>query len=236
MSTKERDFISKKEFKKRSPNAGYTLIGSVGKGLKGEKQSLRVDGRLRSVYGIKYNKLRFGVKGYLQVDGNSYVEVVYDRLLPFIGSIVVLGVLLGGYAYLQMDKGGPKIDPDSEKYEGPQANSEPADIGQTQIPGYDDIRMKADSDTAYVALWNPAGNKVFFQFRIVLKSNNERIYLSDLIKPGDAVKTVKFNQPFKKGVYPISLEIDAFDINNYKKRMNGAKLETNLVVLEEGKK
>lgn len=157
------------------------------------------------------------------------------RLIKRLIAVIILLLLISGGLFLWLrPSGGPNIDPGSSKFNGGTSNTKAIAPGHTNIPGYDNIKMKADTNVAYVALWNPDGNKVYFQFSIILKSNNKTIYKSGLIPPGEAVKKVNLSTIIHQGVYPIKLKIDAYDLKDYTKKMNGGIIDTNIIGLKTG--
>ena len=126
---------------------------------------------------------------------------------------------------------GPDIDPGAGKYTANVELPENIDPDHITLPGYDQITMAAGTDTAYVALWNPDQNPCYFHFEIVLTETGESIYESRLIPPGNAVTEVKFNRIFEPGIYPVTIRISSYDLENYEQEMNGGEIGAELVAV-----
>lgn len=91
--------------------------------------------------------------------------------------------------------------------------------------------MAAETDTAYVALWNPPTNPCYFQFQVTYEG--ETLYESGLIEPGKAVTEVPLGRTFEAGTYDLKIVIKTFSLEDAKTPMNGGNIECTLNVYEE---
>ncbi|MDR1774345.1 MAG: hypothetical protein LBR30_05710 [Clostridioides sp.] len=99
-----------------------------------------------------------------------------------------------------------------------------------QIPGYPEIPLKPDQNKMYVALTNPEGNPCYFEFTIKLKSTGEVIYKSGDVAPGKTINEQTLSKTFKEGTYDAVIEIRTKALEEPHGAMNGANVETKLVV------
>lgn len=225
-------------FQKRYPKeqGGYRVIGAIGEGLTDIKGSWFYDEQEYPFFELQYKKSRYKIIGYIEVDEDTFIAIIgkdYSKFIQlFLGVMVVLFVCIGGWQLLQTRE-GPNLDPGSKKYEAKVEIPEDADPSKIAIPGYGDVEMRAGSSEAYVALWNPDLNPCYFKFEIVLTESEESIYAGGLIPPGNAVTTVKFNRSFDKGVYPITIRVNTYGLEDYTKSLNGGEIKTKLVAIAE---
>ena len=66
-----------------------------------------------------------------------------------------------------------------------------------------------------------------------MDKTEEILYTSGLIEPGKAVVKETLNRPFPEGVYPITIKIRSYSLEDYEKELNGGAVQTNLVSLKE---
>lgn len=220
-------------FQKRYPKekGGYRVIGAIGKGIKHEIGTWKHNGKEFAYYELNYSKYQYGIKGYIEVEQDTFLAIIgkdYRKILQPIGVLLTIGIVALGIFYLTQQN-GPVLDPGAQKYQADVELPENMDKTKIAIPGYGDIQMNAGEDKAYIALWNPDDNPCYFKFEIVLSESEESIYKSGLIPPGNAVTTVKFNREFEKGVHPITIRIQTFDLEDYTKGLNGGEVKTRLV-------
>lgn len=226
---------SKRKFKELYPRGqgGYQIIGAIGKGMKRQLGTWSHDDKSYPYYAWQYSRLKGDIHSYIPLEEDTYLVIIKSRVMKNTGYIVViLAVIaaLSGLLFMAFHRpSGVPIDPNSSTYKvniEQQAKSEP---GTTTIPGYDDIKIQAGTDEAYVALWNPETNSVYFKFKITMKDSGETLYESGLIPPGNAITKLKLSKKITKGVHPIIISITTYALKDYHKQMNGGQVETNLV-------
>lgn len=73
-----------------------------------------------------------------------------------------------------------------------------ADLG-IAIPGYDEIRLKANETEQAVYFYNPAQNRCFFV--ISLKIDDMEICRSEMIPPNAKIESISLSRPLYSGNY-----------------------------------
>lgn len=124
------------------------------------------------------------------------------------------------------------LDPNAKDYTPAVSQEVEPDKEHIALPGYTDIKMEADTDVAYLALWNPPKNSCYFKFMIYTKKENELLYESGLILPGKAVTEIKLNKKIPQGNHDIVVEVHTYDLDDKEVELNGAKVETKLIALK----
>lgn len=232
-------YESLNHFKKRYPQdrGGYKVVGAIGSVNKQVKGKWMSDDVEYEYYDLKYSHFLYGIIGYVEIEENTFVAIVGSKLpIRFVQLAIIACLIVGGvFVWNSLQSDNPIFEPSAGEYKPEVDIAKDADTTSIQIPGYGDIRMQAGTDVAYIALWNPNTNPCYFQFRIVLDNGNKTIYESKLIKPGYAVTTVNLNQRFEQGKYPITIQINTYKLNDYKVRLNGGEIKTNLVAIEAKK-
>lgn len=227
--------FSRRKFKEIKKEHSVTLTGIVGKGLRNTPKKMIVKDKELQVYDLDFNHLKYGIAGFLAVDEEHYIAIVKNRLpLRIMAAAAVLGAVCGlAFCLSQYVNGnGPVIDNGAAKYKVDKKMLEGIEKDKIAIPGYDDIKIKADTDVAYVALWNPETNPCYFKFRLRLKEGGTILYESNLVPPGTAITRVPLQQTFSKGYYPIIIEISSYSLEDYLVELNGGEVETRIVAVE----
>jgi len=179
------------------------------------------------------------------MSGNN--EVVIRKHHIIIGLIIVLLLLIGalwiglkwsdwftdepsGSSQVSQE-GLPDIDPNASDWNGGQLpdKTEDAPAVGIKIPGYPSVTIPANEKDVAVALLNPEGNPCYFVFELVLKENDEILYTSKLVPPGQAITQISLSRKLKAGNYDATIQITTYSIEN-QSPMNGANVETLLVV------
>lgn len=128
------------------------------------------------------------------------------------------------------------IDPNAGSWNG----SVPSDESSTAskgiaIPGYPSITIPANTQDVTVALLNPENNPCYFTFELVLTnaedddSDDETIYTSKLVPPGDAITSITLSRPLEAGEYDAVIKISTTSLETGG-AMNGANVKTKLIV------
>lgn len=227
-------YYSKKAMKHKYPKGGYIVIGAIGEGLKTSAGTFAYEEEMLPYYTMHYNKLCYRVDGYVPSGEDTFLAVIKNctlrRLLYVLICIAVITAFVIG-----MKKLAPKdlLDSDAKDFTPStkmQVNTDPEHIA---IPGYDEIVMEANTDTAYVALWNPPGNPCYFKFEIIM--NDKSIYQSKLVAPGKAVTEIKLSEKISTGSHPAMIRIKTYSLEDQKSEMNGGEVNVTLVGKEKVK-
>lgn len=98
-----------------------------------------------------------------------------------------------------------------------------------KIPGYPSITLPANKEDVTVALLNPEGNPCYFTFTLVLRDNDEVLYTSGMVAPGQVITDITLSRPLEAGEYNAVIRISTASLTDGS-AMNGANVETVLVV------
>lgn len=83
-----------------------------------------------------------------------------------------------------------------------------------KIPGFTDLRFKAEELEQAVDFYNPEENKCYFQISIYL-SDETLIYQSDLITPSETLNKISLLMPLEHGIYRnCILRVDCFSLDD----------------------
>lgn len=123
------------------------------------------------------------------------------------------------------------IDPGASDW----TQSSPPDQGGASgkgiaIPGYPSISLPAGTKEVQVTLLNPEGNPCYFTFELVLKETGESLYQSKLVPPGKAVTELTLLRGLAAGEYEAIIKITTTSLSDGQTPMNGADVETKLIV------
>ena len=97
-----------------------------------------------------------------------------------------------------------------------------------KIPGYGEITIPQNAESANITLVNPEGNPCYFEY--TLKVGDSVLYKSDLIEPGKAIKEISLKNVPQPGTYDLILQINTYSLDENLSPMNGAEVKTTLVV------
>lgn len=230
--------FSKKTMKKKYPEGGYKILGEVIK-KKGKSRSLIIPnedhGGNLYVQPLKtYSKLLYRRYAYVycrELDG--YVIIKKNNallwLLGLLGTLLTIGLITWGLMNIPT---GPDIDPNVADFTGSVKRSADMDDSKILIPAFGDWKMIAGTDKVYMALSNPENNPCYFSFDIVLDATGETLFKTKLIPPGKAITTVQLPQKLDVGVYPITVKINSYSLDNPETPMNGGESATNIIAVE----
>lgn len=225
-------YLSKKEWEKRYPNGsgGYRVEGAIGRITGKKKGTLRIGEEIQDYYPLPKGYLKYKIKAYLEIEKDTYLAVLVRRTWEWIVIALLTMSIVAIIFYYKNNV--PNIDPGSEKYTPNIEISELMDPDKIIIPGYGDVKMIANTDMVYLALWNPDQNPCYFKYTIVLEENREVIYESKLVPPGEAVTTVKLNRVIPQGITKAVMQIETYKLDNYKEKMNGGEVNIQLIGIE----
>ena len=109
------------------------------------------------------------------------------------------------------------------------------------IPGYESLDFKAGKKKQSVNFYNPEENTCYFRISLVLKENGgsetgsegdadeDILWTSDLVKPGEEVKSIKLDKELDSGDYPAILKYECFSLKD-ETPLNGSNVELILEV------
>lgn len=227
-------YYSKSAMKKVYPDGTYNIVGAIGSGLKQKSGEYMYEGELQNYYTMYFSKLRCKVIGYVKIGEHEYLAVVKKNYIPMV-LLLLLALCFITFiicSYIWLSNEAKKLDPNASDYAPSTKLDLETDPNNIAIPGYKDIKIKAGTDTAYVALWNPTNNPCLFKFTIKLTEGDKILYESGLVAPGKAITEVKLNQIIPAGEHEISIDVETFALDDAEKRLNGGVVETVLIAFE----
>ena len=109
-------------------------------------------------------------------------------------------------------------------------SAEPAITRGIRIPGYSIIPVKANSTDVKVELYNPEDNEVYFQIAFFLKGDteDEKIFESKLLKPGQHIYDIALTRGLPAGDYPMTIQYSTFSTDGEYTPRNGATVDCTL--------
>lgn len=172
------------------------------------------------------------IKGYIKCENNQYIAVegIDFRKIFFIAVTIILLLFAIMIPYLK--DSGPKLDDSATEYVSKLKRPKDWDANRIALPGYDDIIAKKGSGYAYVALYNPKNNPVYFSFKVILDESKETLLETDLIPPGKAVKEIPIDKKLDVGEYDMTFVIKTYSLDDHKQEMNGGEVKTKLKIVE----
>lgn len=127
----------------------------------------------------------------------------------------------------------PDLDEGAVDWQGEQSQEQPkTPDGQAgiAIPGYKEIRLKADTLEQSVNLYNPEGNDCYFVMSLILPDGTE-IWKSKMVPPGKGLYTATLNQTVAAGTYENSvLKYECYKQNDELTELNGGEVKLTLEV------
>ena len=154
------------------------------------------------------------------------------RIFLITGIILAIAMIAAALYFLLIRKDSDsdnKPNPDSSTSTAAEADSTEDKPDGIRIPGYPRITIQADTKDVTMNLMNPKGNPCYFTFEIVLTDENETIYVSEMVEPGNSITNVTLSRALEKGEYPAVIKIRTTSLLDGL-AMNGANVETVLVV------
>lgn len=126
-------------------------------------------------------------------------------------------------------KPGPKlvIDPNIGATPTPAPTDPPI-----AIPGWGGIRLKANSDTSEVALYNPADNEgwYYLTYSLTLADTGEELFTTGLIPPDMYCTMVTLQRQLAPGSYRGHMFVQPYRINDDLTPTNNAEYEIEILV------
>lgn len=230
----EWDCYSGKQLKEKHKSVPYKIVGEITK-KKNQSKAIafyNVQGKILYAQPLgTYNNLLYRPYAYIQTSENNYVIVkksnlAYIALLTLLVFVLIFGLLF------KMQSSGPLLDPNAEDYTSSLQRPADWDDSSILIPGYEQLKMQADTNVLSAVLYNPEENPCYFKYSIELKETSEILYQSELIAPGKAVKLMELSKNMKRGTYPVTIKIDTFALDDYEQPLNGGAVEAMIVAIE----
>ena len=230
-------YYSKKKIKQLYPNAGEKAIKIVAEvSINNKSNDYTLEDGYKSLKLARvglHKKYLNKVSGYIRCGDDEYVAIIRKNLLMFFYILVAVFSISIGYLYLNNMDNGPNIDKNAIDYVANLEKPENLEDNKIVMPAYGEIYAKEGDTNAYVALWNPEYNTVYFQFEVILDSINQTLLKTDLISPGQAVTSIPLDENMKPGTYDLTIKISSYSLEDYKTSMNGANIKTQLIILED---
>ena len=164
-------------------------------------------------------------------------------LTAFLTALMALGILTG----CSQDSGG-SADKPKKDYSNIEMNP------NISIPGYESLDFVAGKKKQSVNFYNPEENTCYFRISLVLEQGNGAetgnasgdapgneqeaigsaenetvLWTSELIEPGEQVKSIKLEQALKSGEYPALLKYECFSLKD-QTPLNGSNIALTLRV------
>lgn len=225
---------SGKRLKEKHKNTPYKIVGEITNKKKQSKAVAFYDVQGKILYAQPlgtYNSVLYRPYAYIQTSENNYVVVKKSNLLYIALLVLLILVLLFGLLF-KMQSSGPLLDPNAEDYTSSLQRPADWDDSSILIPGYEQLKMQADTNILSAVLYNPEENPCYFRYSIELKETKEVVYQSDLIAPGKAVKLMELSKQMPRGIYPVTIKIDTFALDDYEQQLNGGAVEAMIVAIE----
>lgn len=234
----ELSYYSKKEMNEMYSNKRYRVLGEINKKLGSQDDMPLDDGSGNKFYVQRlgtYRKPLYKTDGYYwSEEAQGFVIVKKSNLYNLlVGSILSIILMIGLFFGVQFLLNNSNLDPNAKAFDSEITRPEDMDETRILVPGYNDWNMLAGTDEVYIALYNPDKNPCYFEFSVILDETQEELFKTGLVPPGQAVTTVKLPRTLEKGVYPITVNINSFSIDDESQRLNGGEVKTNIVVYEE---
>lgn len=174
-------------------------------------------------------------RGYLAVDDGKFLVIESHRDLLWLLPILLALVLLLVLAFCGRPPGQEPKDADSwtpviEENLGGEAGTTTPAGSQIKIAGFSFWQIPAGQTEALpIRLHNPEGNPCYFSFSIILESTGETLYQSDMVPPGETIRTVDLTHGLEAGTYPVDILITTNALDDGR-TMNSASLDVTLTV------
>ena len=122
-------------------------------------------------------------------------------------AFLILAMLIGCTA--------PTVEKQANDYSNIVENS------NISIPGYESIDFKAGKKKQSSKFHNPENNSCYFVMTLIM--DDETLWKSDYIKPGESINKIKLSRSLEAGEYSAKLKYECFTLND-KNPLNGADI------------
>ena len=224
--------FSKKYFNEHILAEDKKIIGFYGKGIKNQiSNKCEYEAENIKYYPFVTGLEKYKVIGYIRVANKEYIALIKKKhtlVYALIGLVLAISLCIGGWLLLNNES---NIDNNAKDYTPPVDLKIDADPDHITVPGFSTIKMKANTDVVYVALWNPDTNPCYFKYTIKEKASGKTLYASKLIPPGKAITNVPLNQKVQAGSMEVIIQIETYSLDNEENAMNGSNVECILLAL-----
>lgn len=146
---------------------------------------------------------------------------------------LLLLILIFGLAWWFYTNQPSDFDENAHSYNDPIKKGANWETGQLVFPGFGEVPVGVGDKEIKITLGNSKVNEAYFKYKVVVEQDGEDITILDtkLIKPGDAIteiSTKKLNM--KKGSYPMTINAQAYSLNNKEAPLNGSTIDATLVI------
>lgn len=147
-----------------------------------------------------------------------------------IAAVLVLILASAGIAKMRTPKGEvTSFEPQFEEGQEQVVNEGGVDAG-IKIPGYSTITINSGTKEAAIDLTNPEENHVYFQITFLLGEEQEQIYQSKFIRPGDHLYNITLDRELEPGTYDLTIRYATFAMDEDYSPRNGASVNCILEV------
>lgn len=148
-----------------------------------------------------------------------------------VASILLIVFLVGGYMIYRYSQNEETLLADVESAEdwtGERAASkEPSPT--IEIPGFDSLSLKADTNEQQVNFHNPKKNTCYFKLSL-WQDTQTKLWESKLLEPGKAIYDLTLDQPLAAGTYDQAfLKYECFSLKK-QEPLNGSEIKLTLNV------
>lgn len=174
------------------------------------------------------------IKGYFDVGNNQYVAIEKNSLFLFLIPLLLALLIIG----LCASCGGiNNVDPDPEDPWQPvieedlgESSTKHSEQRSIEIFGFSSWHVPVgQTENIPITLKNSDGNPCYFSFVITLEETEEELYRSDMVTPGDTIRSIDINRPLEAGEYVASIKILTNELRTGNS-MNDAVFEVALTV------
>lgn len=124
---------------------------------------------------------------------------------------------------------GLEADEGAVDWEGNKTISEGKPEGTIAVPGFDELKFKANQINQHVNFHNPENNNCLFLMTLYVE--NEEYWQSGYVEPGKGYYNIELYKPLSAGTYNAELRIQCYRKTGVE--LNSARVTFNLIVLEE---
>lgn len=166
------------------------------------------------------------------------------KLVTFIGTsgarvailAVVLTATIGTITFVTnqiLDDIEMDFDPNAQVYSGEEPQSIGGSATGISIPGYDDIKIPANTQDINFTFLNPSVNgsskkTYYLTFELILKDSGKSLWKSGKIRPGYAISNETLSEALSAGEYKAVVKTQPYTRDG--PTSNSANMETKLIV------
>lgn len=139
--------------------------------------------------------------------------------------VLFVAVAVFGLSFMGARMGTASKETTAEKAE----EEQPLNACQSiSLPGYDVIKLRAGRTEQSVYFYNPAGNRCFITFSVIL--DGKELYTSGMLAPNTKIESIALSTPLPTGNYDNALlRYSCYDLYT-QRELNGAEIAVKLEV------